>query len=70
MNTLRKNAKRRVPVPSHLKGVYGVDLSSHVWYCYKGNSISIVTIGYILKNSQGHISRFNHILFEPGKYAL
>jgi hypothetical protein len=70
MSILRKNTKRRVPVPSHLKGVYGVDLSSHVWYCYKGNNISTVTIGYILKNSQGHIFGFNHILFETGRYAL
>lgn len=40
MNILKKNKKRRVPVPSHLKGVYGVDLSSHVWYCCQEHNIS------------------------------
>ena len=70
MNILRKNRKSRVPVPSHLKGVNGVDLSSHAWYCCKGHNISTGTMGYILTNSQGHIFGFNHIPFETGRYAL
>lgn len=47
MNILRKKKKSREPVPSHLKGVYGVDLSSHVWYCCDGHTISTGTIACI-----------------------
>jgi hypothetical protein len=70
MNILRKNKKSRVPVPSHLKGVYGVDLSSHAWYCCEDYIISTGTIGYLLMKPQGHVFGFNNILFETGRYAL
>jgi len=33
-NILMKNSPSTVDVPIHLYGVYGVDLSSHAWYCY------------------------------------
>lgn len=70
MKILKKNRKSRVPVPSHLKGVYGVDLSSHAWYCYKGHLISTGAIEFGLTKTPIPVFRFDHILFETGRYAL